>query len=112
MLSSGMNRCFDDTDIKHIYDDTRTICAGQNIYVELLWRYLLSQLSCEKDAVKFFNKLILDLLYLQRCCFAVERHTSNSNHQINQMKPLMRSLWHMSDEENVDNDNTGAEPDS
>ncbi len=79
----------------HVYDDPLVISAGQNVYVELLWRYLLSRLPSEQDAVKFFNKLVLDLLLLQRTCIFVERHISNLDHEIDQMNPLMQSLWLM-----------------
>jgi hypothetical protein len=79
----------------HIYDDPLVISAGQNVYVELLCRYLLSRLPSERDVVKFFNKLVLDLLLFQRISLFVERHVSKLDHEIDQMNPLMQSLWHM-----------------
>ena len=41
----------------HIYDNTQVIFASQNHYVELLWRYIISRVPSEREAVKFFNKL-------------------------------------------------------
>jgi hypothetical protein len=77
----------------HVYDDPSAILSGQNIYVELLWRYLLSRLPSEQDAVKFFNKLVLDLLLLQRTSILMEQYICNLDHEIDQMSPLMQSLW-------------------
>ncbi|CAF4192621.1 unnamed protein product [Rotaria sordida] len=84
-----------------IFYDTSAIFIGQNVYVELLWRYLLSKLLSEHDTVKFLNKLVLDLLYLQRSCFTVERYMNNLGHEIDQMTPLVQSMWPKS--ENIDN---------
>jgi hypothetical protein len=92
-LSSGINRYPHNIDMDRIYDDTLAIYAGQCVYVELLWRYLLSRLPCEQDAVKFFNKLILDLLFIQRCCFAVDQRLHNLDHEIDKMSPLMQVMW-------------------
>ncbi|CAF0825446.1 unnamed protein product [Rotaria sp. Silwood1] len=92
-LSSGINRYRKDTDMDRIFNNTLAVFAGQSVYVELLWRYIMSKVSSEQDAVKFFNKLILDLLYLQRSCFAIERNMYRLGHEIEQMKPLMQSMW-------------------
>lgn len=92
-LSSGIDKYRNDTDMDRIFDDTISIFSGQNIYVELLWRYLLTKFSCEKETVKFFNKLILDLLFIQHACFGVERYMCDLAHEIDQMKPLMQSMW-------------------
>ncbi|CAF0894733.1 unnamed protein product [Rotaria sordida] len=100
-LSSGINRYRNDTDMDRIFYDTSAIFIGQNVYVELLWRYLLSKLLSEHDTVKFLNKLVLDLLYLQRSCFTVERYMNNLGHEIDQMTPLVQSMWPKS--ENIDN---------
>jgi hypothetical protein len=94
-LSSCVNRYNSGSSIMHIYDDPLVISAGQNVYVELLCRYLLSRLPSERDVVKFFNKLVLDLLLFQRISLFVERHVSKLDHEIDQMNPLMQSLWHM-----------------
>jgi hypothetical protein len=79
----------------HVYDDPLAVFAGQNIYVELLWRYILSRSPSEQDAVKFFNKLIIDLLFLQRISLLMERYICDLDHEIDQMNPLMQSLWLM-----------------
>jgi hypothetical protein len=92
-LSSGINRYRNDTDLDRVYDDTRVIFAGQNIYVELLWRYLLSRLSSERDAVKFFNKLIRDIMFVQRTYLMADCYLYSLGHEIDQLEPLMRSMW-------------------
>ncbi len=92
-LSSGINRYRNDVDMDRIYDDTLAIFAAQNIYVELLWRYILSRFSSELDAIKFYNKLIRDLLFVQRVCFMTESYINNLTHEIQQMEPLIQSMW-------------------
>ncbi len=92
-LSSGINKYHDDLGLDLSYDDTLLIFAGQNIYVEVLWRYLLSRLPSEKEVVKFFNQHILDLLFIQRVCNAVERYMFNLESEVDKMQPLMQSMW-------------------
>jgi hypothetical protein len=94
-LSTGIKRYYYRTNTMHVYDNPSAVFAGQNVYVELLWRYLLSRLLSEQDTVKFFNKLILDLLFLQRTSRLVEHYVCNLDNEIDQMTPLMQSLWLM-----------------
>ena len=98
-LSSGNKRYNNRTKETHLYNDSLLMLAGQNIYVEVLWRYLLSRLPSEQDAVKLFNKLILDLLFLQCAAFVAENHISTLDHEINRLNPLMQSLWSIKDEQ-------------
>jgi hypothetical protein len=93
LLSTGMNKYYDDTDMGRIFDDSLAIFAGQSIYVELLWRYLVSRLPSIPDVVKFFNKLVLNLLCLQRGCFGAHRTMYNSENEIHKMKPLIQSMY-------------------
>ncbi|CAF4384010.1 unnamed protein product [Adineta steineri] len=76
-----------------IYDNTLEIFAAQNIYVELLWKYLLSRFPSEVHVVKFYNKLIQDLMFTQRVCFMTESHINNRPHEIQRMEPLIQSMW-------------------
>lgn len=92
-LSSGINRYQNDTDMDRIYDDGLSIFAAQNIYVELLWKYLLSRFPSELDVVKFYNKLIRDLLFVQRVCFITDSYINNLSDEIQQMEPLIQSMW-------------------
>ncbi|CAF0973277.1 unnamed protein product [Adineta steineri] len=92
-LSSGINRYRNDTDMDRIYDNTLEIFAAQNIYVELLWKYLLSRFPSELHVVKFYNKLIQDLMFTQRVCFMTESHINNRPHEIQRMEPLIQSMW-------------------
>ncbi len=93
LLSTGTNKYHDDTDMDRIFDDSLAIFAGQSIYVELLWRYLVSRLPSIPDVVKFFNKLVLNLLCLQRGCFGAHRTMYNSENEIHKMKPLIQSMY-------------------
>ena len=92
-LSTGIYRYRHDAAMDSIYDDTLAIFAAQNIYVELLWRYLLRRFPTEFDAVKFFNKLIQDLIFVQTISFTADCHINNSAHEIEQMDPLIQSMW-------------------
>jgi hypothetical protein len=93
-LSSSINRYRSDSSLDFIYDDTRAILAGQNIYIELLWRYILSRSSSEEDAVKFFNKLVLNLLFTQHTYFMIGNYIVQSvKNEIDQLEPLMQSMW-------------------
>ncbi|UJR21536.1 hypothetical protein I4U23_024621 [Adineta vaga] len=92
-LSSGINRYRNDTDMDRIYDDTLSIFAAQNIYVELLWKYFLSRSPSEVHAVRFYNKLIRDLLWTQRVCFMAESYIYNLTGEIQKMDPLIQSMW-------------------
>lgn len=92
-FSSDINRCRNDIDMDRIYDDTLAIFKAQNIYAELLWRYLLSRLPSEVHAVKFYDKLIRDLIYVQRVCFMTESHINQLTGEIQKMEPLIQSMW-------------------
>jgi hypothetical protein len=62
VLCTSNARNIENTDLDQICDDTLSIFAAQNIYVELLWRFILSRSSTETNAVKFLNKLIMFIL--------------------------------------------------
>ncbi|CAF0981296.1 unnamed protein product [Rotaria sp. Silwood1] len=100
-LSSGINRYTNDTDMDRIYDDTLAIFSAQNIYVELLWKYLLSHCPSELHAVKFYNKLIRDLLFVQRVCFMTESYINSLSNEILQMEPLIQSMWPISNQQAI-----------
>ncbi|CAF2986843.1 unnamed protein product [Rotaria sp. Silwood2] len=105
-LSSGINRYTNETDMDRIYDDTLAIFSAQNIYVELLWKYLLSRCPSELQAVKFYNKLIRDLLFVQRVCFMTESYINSLTHEIQKMEPLIQSMWPISNTEYIANMDT------
>ncbi|UJR27415.1 hypothetical protein I4U23_008705 [Adineta vaga] len=92
-LSSGMNRYLNDAFFDGIYDDTHAIFIAQNRYIELLWRYILYRTSTEQDAIKFFNKLVLNLLFLQCTYSKIGYYVSTLKDEIDQLDPLMQSMW-------------------
>ncbi|CAF1302112.1 unnamed protein product [Rotaria sordida] len=102
-LSSGINRYTNEIDMDRIYDDTLGIFSAQNIYVELLWKYLLSRFRSEFYAVKFFNKLMRDLLFVQRVCFMTESYINCLTDEIEKMDPLIQSMWPISKQNNDTN---------
>jgi hypothetical protein len=92
-LSSSISRNCGDMDMDRIYNDTQTIFAVENIYVELLWRYILSRLPSEKDAIKLFNKIILDLLCVVSVSFMIDSYVYSFPNEIDQMDVLMQNMW-------------------
>jgi hypothetical protein len=100
-LSSSINRYRYDTDMDRIFDDTRAIFAGQNIYVELLWRYILYRTQSEQDAVKFLNKLIMDILSIQHSYLMADYYLYGLQDEIDQLEPLMRSMWPVTNKSDV-----------
>jgi hypothetical protein len=106
ILSSGKSRNHDSTDIDQICDDTLSIYIAQSIYVELLWRYILSRSSTDADAVKFLNKLIMFILYVQRLDLYIDGYISSLKDEVKQMEPIMKSMWPKEyNEENMTNTN-------
>jgi hypothetical protein len=92
-FSPGNYRNRDDNDMTQICDNTLGIFSAQNVYVELLWKYILTRSSNELDAVKFFDKLIRFLLYLLEVHLLVDGYINNLPDEIDQMEPLMQSMW-------------------
>jgi hypothetical protein len=91
-LSNGTNRYLNEIDMDRIYDDTKIIFDGQNIYAELLWRYIVSRSPSERDAVKFFNKLIRDLLVTVNVSFMTENVLCCFTEEIEKMEPLLQCI--------------------
>jgi len=92
-FSIGNYRNQNNTDMEQICDDTIRIFSAQNIYVELLWKYILSRSSTQFDAVKYFDKLTRFLLYLLDVHLAVDGYINTLPNEIEQMEPLMQSMW-------------------
>lgn len=93
LFSSNNSRQLDIINIDAICDDTLTIFTAQNTYVELLWRYISSRSSSEYDLVKFFNRLILLIIFIQTTNVSIDCQILNSDSEIDQMIPLLRSMW-------------------
>jgi len=99
VLSSSSGRHLDSTDIDEICDDTLVIYAAQNVYVELLWRYILSRALSEGDAVKFLNKLMMLILYMQSVHRCMDEYINNLSDEVKQMEPIMQSMFSKKDDE-------------
>ncbi|UJR27413.1 hypothetical protein I4U23_008703 [Adineta vaga] len=93
VLSSGNGRNLDYIDIDQICDNPLSIFAAQNVYVELLWRYILSRSTSEKHAVNYLNKLIMCILYIKNLDMDIDCYVSNLRNEIQQMNPLMQNMW-------------------
>lgn len=101
-LSSGNHRNRTDTDMDQICEDTLSIFAAQNVYVELLWKYIRSRSSNEIHAVKMFNQLIQFLLHLFNVHLLVDGYINNRINDIDQMEPLMQSMWPKPNNDQID----------
>lgn len=66
----------------------------QNIYVELLWRYILSRCSNYKHAVKVFSSFIYCLVYSQDINIKLNEYVSKAiAEQADQLAPIMKVMW-------------------
>ncbi|CAF0790877.1 unnamed protein product [Adineta steineri] len=78
---------------------TRNIFAAQNIYVELLWRYILSRCANYQQSVHFLTSLITRTLYSQTVQVKLNKFMNtiipSQNHQL---EPIIKSLWNPSEE--------------
>lgn len=93
VLSSGNNRNVDQLDLDSICDDSLSIFTAQNVYVELLWKYILSRSASERDAVKFFNRLIMFVLFAEDLHLEIDKYVSSLRNEIQQMEPIMQNMW-------------------
>ncbi|CAF3363738.1 unnamed protein product [Rotaria sp. Silwood1] len=109
VLSSSNCRNIDHTDMDLICDDSLSIFAAQNIYIELLWKYLLSRSPNEKSAVKFFNKLMMYILFAQKLHLEIDDYVDSLKDEIQQMEPMMQSMWPRTDDQENMHDMTIAQ---
>jgi len=66
----------------------------QNIYVELLWRYILFRCSNYRQAVKLFSSFITCLVYSQDINIKLNEYISNIiANRPDQLVPIMKVMW-------------------
>ncbi|CAF2734091.1 unnamed protein product [Rotaria sp. Silwood2] len=99
VLSSSNCRYTDYTDMDLICDDPLSIFKAQNIYVELLWKYILLHSTNEQHAAKFFNRLMIYILFAQNLHLEIDYYISCLKHEIKQMNPMIQSMWLKTDNE-------------
>ncbi|CAF5010885.1 unnamed protein product [Rotaria sp. Silwood1] len=100
VLSSSNCRNINHIDVNLICDDPLSIFLAQNIYVELLWKYILSHSLNEQHAVKYLNQLMMFILFAQNLHMEIDDYINHFKHEIKQMEPMMQSLWPGTDNEN------------
>ncbi|CAF0759143.1 unnamed protein product [Adineta ricciae] len=100
-FSSGnlRNRC--DLIFDYDPDTSLSIFAAQSVYIELLWKYIMSRSSTTADAVRYFNRLVQFALYLLNVHLMVDGYITNMTEEIEQMEPLMKSMWPSAKNTNV-----------
>ncbi|CAM4852815.1 unnamed protein product [Rotaria socialis] len=108
VLSSGNCRSIDDMDMDLVCDDTLSIFSAQNIYVELLWRYILSRSSNERTVVTFFNRLLMYIFHVQNIGMRIDNYMNRFTQEIELMEPMVQSMWpRKRNDENMNVSNTG-----
>lgn len=75
------------------YADPKAILTAQNVYVELLWRYILSRSAGLRNAVKFWNKLILCVLHTFSVCTQMDEFMSSQTREMPKTGPLIQNMW-------------------
>jgi hypothetical protein len=93
VLCTSNARNIENTDLDQICDDTLSVFAAQCIYVELLWKYILSRSSTEANAVKFLNKLMMFILYVQKLGLDIDGYINGLKEEVQQMEPMMQNMW-------------------
>ncbi|CAF1365396.1 unnamed protein product [Adineta ricciae] len=74
---------------------TKTILQAQNIYVELLWRYILTRCSNFQKSVHLITSLISRVLHSQKSQIMTEDfiRTSVVQQQEQELAPIIQSIW-------------------
>jgi hypothetical protein len=95
MLSTYMNIYSEEYLIENNDENVnRKILAAQNIYVELLWRYIISRCSNYQQSVKLLSSLIARTLYSQTIQVKINQFIrTNISGQNQQLQPIIGSLW-------------------
>ena len=104
VLCTGNARNIDNIDLDQICDDSLFIFNAQCIYVELLWKYILSRSSTDANAVKFLNRLILFIFYVQKLHLDVDGYVNGLKDEIEQMPPLIQTMYIKSTAEEMTTD--------
>ena len=104
VLSCNNYRVLNDPTFSGLYTDPLSILAAQNIYIELLWRYVLSRCGGVNDTVRFINKLIMCILYLQNLDIYIDDYISGLREELQQMNPLAQNMWPVDHEASDMND--------
>ncbi|CAF0759108.1 unnamed protein product [Adineta ricciae] len=110
VLSCNNCRVLNDSTFSGLYTDPLSILAAQNVYTELLWRYALSRCGGVKDTVRFINKLIMCILYLQNLDIYIDDYISGLREELQQMNALAQNMWPV-DHEASDMDDNRIEDD-
>jgi hypothetical protein len=104
VLCTSNARNTDNIDLDQICDDSLYIFSAQCIYVELLWKYILSRSSTEANAVKYVNKLIMFIFHVQKLHLDIDGYVSGLKDEIQQMPPLMQNMWIKPSDEEANSD--------
>lgn len=73
--------------------ETLAILRVQNIFVELLWKYLISRSSTEMHAVKLCVKLVQSLIFIQTVHQVIEECVESQPMEAQQIDPLIERVW-------------------
>ncbi|CAF1626883.1 unnamed protein product [Rotaria magnacalcarata] len=95
MLSTHMNVRYEKNLINHCNESSnRNILIVQNVYVELLWRYICSRCSNYQNCVKLFSSFIATTLCSQIVEVKIDKFIRTTlPSQNHQLEPIMKSMW-------------------
>jgi hypothetical protein len=101
MLSTHLNIQYEKNPIEiDEKNATRNILNAQNIYVELLWHYILSRCSNYRQSIQLFTSFITRTLYSQIVQVKINNFIRTVlPSQSQSLEPIIKSIW-MSDKGN------------
>ena len=92
-FASGICRDRHEQNINQISFETSVAFAAQNVYVDLLWKYILSRSKTELEAIKLFDALVRFLLDLHDVHFLIDDYASSLPIEIEQIEQLIKHMW-------------------
>ena len=73
--------------------DMKTVFTAQNVFVELLWKYISARTSRADNVIRLWMKLIQSLLYVQDVHLLIDECLSDQPREIEQLEQLLHSMW-------------------
>ena len=71
--------------------DSFHVCQAQNIFIDLLWNYLIVRFGCEQTPM-IYSRLIFSLLICQSLAREVKGIIATKSVQVDALTPLMQSV--------------------
>jgi hypothetical protein len=92
-LSTGYCQVRSKITMNFTCSDASSLLNAQNVYVELLWKYILSRSLTEFDAIQIWTRLIPMLLYIQNVHGLIDDYMSSLPDEIEHIEPMLLQMW-------------------